>query len=94
MVGKKAYRVDIDESVLRYLSRLPQKTQRQIAKKIDSLAVNPRPQDTKLLRGQKDLYRIRSGDYRILYTIYEDEVYVYVIGIGHRKDVYRKLLGR
>ena len=94
MVGKKVYRVDIDESVLRYLSRLPQKTQRQIAKKIDSLAVNPRPQDTKLLRGQKDLYRIRSGDYRILYTIHEDEVYVYVIGIGHRKDVYRKLLGR
>ncbi len=66
----------------------------KLQKKIDSLAVNSRPQDTKLLRGQKDLYRIRSGDYRILYTVYEDEVYVYVVGVGHRKDVYRKLLGR
>ncbi len=56
---------------------------------MDGLAVNPRPKGVKKLSGLDDLYRIRVGDYRIVYQIHDDRLIVLVVRIGHRKDVYR-----
>lgn len=57
---------------------------------MESLAVNPRPHGTKKLVGLDQLFRVRVGDYRIVYQIQDDKLVVLVVGIGHRKDVYRR----
>ena len=61
---------------------------RRIIKRIESLADNPRPPGSQKLSG-RERYRIRQGQYRILYTIEQRVLIVHVIKIGHRKDVYR-----
>ena len=61
---------------------------RRIIKRIESLANNPRPHGSQKLSGRQR-YRIRQGNYRILYTIEDCVLIVHVIKIGHRKDVYQ-----
>mgnify|MGYP001580816136 FL=1 len=56
---------------------------------MDALAATPRPKGVKKLTGTDDLYRIRVGDYRIVYQIHDDRLIVLVVRIGHRRDVYR-----
>jgi len=56
---------------------------------MDALAINPRPKGVKKLTGLDSLYRIRTGDYRIVYQVRDDRLIVLVVRIGHRKDVYR-----
>jgi mRNA interferase RelE/StbE len=85
------YKIVIENKALAELARLPKKVQRQISNKIDQLATNVHPSGCKVLQGNKSLYRIRSGDYRIVYQIRENEVLVLVVRIGHRKDIYRGL---
>jgi len=76
---------------LDYLRAVPQKLRRQIINKIKQLAFDPYPPISKLLKGMTDggerVYRMRSGDYRILYVVRDD--IVVVLDIDHRKDVYR-----
>jgi mRNA interferase RelE/StbE len=84
------YKIIIAEQAIKALGKLPRKVQRQISEKIDSLADNPRPAGTEKLQGA-DLYRIRSGDYRVIYQIKDDVLIVLVVRIGHRKDIYRNL---
>jgi mRNA interferase RelE/StbE len=76
---------------LDYLKTLPQKIRRQIVAKIQRLADNPYPPTAKLIRGMEDyeerVFRVRSGDYRILYVV--RGIIVVILDIGHRKDVYR-----
>ena len=88
------YRVQLTPRAADELAALPPKAQRRIARKIDALAVNPRPRASKKLQGADDLYRIRSGDYRILYQIADKVLTVLVVRVGHRRDVYRRPLGR
>jgi len=85
------YRIVIDDKALAKLAKLPKKIRRQIADKIDKLASNPRPPGSTVLQQNKSLCRIRSGDYRIVYQIRQEQVLVLVIRIGHRKEVYKKL---
>lgn len=54
-----------------------------------TLEANPRPPGAKKLRGESDLWRVRVGDYRILYSIEEARLVVLVVKIGHRREVYR-----
>ena len=61
---------------------------RRIIKRIESLADNPRPPGSQKLSG-RERYRVRQGQYRILYSIEQRVLIVHVIKIGHRKDVYR-----
>lgn len=63
--------------------------QKRLAKRLKSLRDNPRPQGVRKLTGENDLYRIRNGDYRIIYTIGDKELIVLVVKIGDRKEVYR-----
>ena len=85
------YKVQLKRSVIKTLKSLPQKEVKKIAKKIDSLEQNPVPKDSKKLKGEKDLYRVRVGDYRILYFFQNLHLTVLVIRVGHRKDIYKDL---
>jgi mRNA interferase RelE/StbE len=57
--------------------------------RIRALADDPRPQGSEKITGSDDLYRIRSGDYRAIYTIQDDRLVVLVVRVAHRRDVYR-----
>lgn len=77
---------------MKSLKRLPKKELRQIKKKIDNLAENlPGPAITKM-KGNNPFHKIRAGVYRIVYEIHEDRLVILVVKVGHRKDVYKKLL--
>lgn len=83
------YQIRIDRDALKTLAALSAKLRRQIGAKIDLLRDNPFPPGCKKL--DDDLYRIRSGDYRIVYTVIEKQVLICVLRIGDRKEVYRHL---
>jgi len=82
------YKIHLMPSVSKDLRPIPKKYRRLILKRIDSLTVNPRPPGCERLSGQ-ERFRIRQGDYRILYSIHDVELVVWVIKVGHRRDVYR-----
>ena len=82
------YRVEIEASAQKALAAVPKPSQRRIAAKIDGLAENPRPTGCKKLTGE-DAYRVRVGDYRIVYTVNDRTLVVVVVKIGHRREVYR-----
>ncbi len=71
------------------LATLSKKQRRQIATRIDGLAETPRPRGCEKLQGAEDLYRIRSGNYRIIYQVTDARLLILVIRIGHRREVYR-----
>ncbi len=83
-----AYSIELKPSAQKGLLKLPSLTQTRILDAIQSLGENPRPSGVKKLQSL-DLYRIRVGDYRIVYAIQDDELLVLVATIGHRKEVYR-----
>jgi mRNA interferase RelE/StbE len=82
------FAVELLPSAARALSKLERSIQLRVARRIDRLAADPRDGATKL-RGSDDVWRVRVGDYRILYRIEEDRLAVLVIRIGHRREVYR-----
>lgn len=83
------FRVLIKPSAAREIERLPSKRdRRRIVEKIEALGAEPRPRECRKLSG-RERYRIRQGDYRIVYSIEDRDLIVYVVKIGHRKDVYR-----
>jgi len=84
-----AYQIVYATHILRTLARLPKSDQARIVERVEMLALNQRPHGSIKLRGE-NAYRIRAGDYRILYTIADDQLIVLVIDIGHRRDVYRR----
>ena len=86
-----SYRVELTDEADAQLVRLPEKVQRQIAKKLRLLAADPRSPQTRRLAVHSHLYRIRSGDYRILYQIEDDIVLILVVRIALRRDVYEGL---
>lgn len=91
MPRKGNYKVTIEQSSLDFIAKQTKKVQRQIAGKINTLATNPRSQGCKKLQGLQGLYRIRSGTYRILYTINDRKISVYVVAVDDRKSIYKKL---
>lgn len=82
------YRIEITSSAAKELSHLPRKDLQRIAARVQALADDPRPPGSRKLCAQ-ERYRIRQGDYRMLYQIEEDVLVVYVVKIAHRRDVYR-----
>lgn len=82
------YAVYLKRSAEKELDRLPKEVYDRIIKRLISLRDNPRPHGTKKLYGQEE-YRVRVGDYRILYVIHEKEKRVEIISVAHRKEVYR-----
>jgi mRNA interferase RelE/StbE len=86
---EKCYSIRFAESAARSLKKLPASPRGRIAAKIDALANNPYPPGTRKMTGEDHAYRIRVGDYRVVYDVFEDAIVVLVLRIGHRKDVYR-----
>jgi len=84
-----AYKIYFKKSVLKDIKSIPDKDMRRIMKRIESLSKNPRPPGHEKLSDQ-DFYRIRQGNYRIVYSIKDNILTVWVIKIGHRRDIYRK----
>ena len=85
------YRVKVAEEAAKFIRQQDKRIQRQIVNNIRALAENARPQGCKKLQAYKELYRIRSGNYRIVYTIREKKLLVFVVRVAHRKDIYRHL---
>jgi len=85
-----AYQVEFSPSAAREFRKLSAAARASLAPKIDLLARNPRPSGTKKLVGEKNGWRLRVGDYRILYEIRDSDYRVLIVIIGHRRDVYRR----
>jgi len=83
------YQVKFLPSALRQFEALPEKIKVKITNRINSLISDPRPHGCVKLSGRGNTYRIRSGDYRILYQIRDKVLLVVIVGVGHRKRVYR-----
>lgn len=87
----KRYTVVLTQSAEKGLYKLPAQTVKRIIDVLKSLEESPRPQGCKKLKGYKNLWRIRIGDYRIVYAIEEVVMLVDVREIGHRKDIYDRM---
>jgi len=89
--GVAAYDVDIRPRARRSLRQLDPSVRAVIAAVIDSLAVDPRPPGALPLTGHRPYLRVRSGDYRVIYTIDDRARVVTVAAVGHRREIYRNL---
>ena len=84
------YRLSIKPSAGKELEAVGSKQDRtRIVAKISALAENPRPRASEKLAGYDDRYRIRQGNYRVIYEIDDDASHVTIYKIGHRREVYR-----
>jgi mRNA interferase RelE/StbE len=83
-----AYEIFFRESVWKELKKVPKADLKKILSRIEQLGNDPRPMGCEKLTGH-ELYRIRQGNYRIVYSIQDNELTVWVVKVGHRKDVYR-----
>lgn len=83
-----SYSLRIKKSAERELRGIPQPDLRRIVKRIQGLAQNPRPSGFEKLSGQ-DRYRLRQGDYRIVYGVDDETRKIEIVKIGHRREVYR-----
>jgi mRNA interferase RelE/StbE len=83
------YTVRMDSRTRKTVDRLPGDTHARVMRKLEALEENPRPVGVEKLAGPEDLYRVRVGDWRIVYAIRDRELVVIVIRIGHRREVYR-----
>ena len=90
----KRFRVVLHRAAVDEIQSLPAKTKEKVKLAIDQLADDPRPTTAAKLKGRPNAYRIRFGDYRLLYEVNATEILVYVIGVSHRREVYQRLLRR
>jgi len=81
------YRIVINKSAIKALAKINEPDYSKIKAAIYQLAKNPRPQGYIKLKG-RDAYRIRVGDYRIIYNVVDQQLLIDVINLGHRKDIY------
>jgi mRNA interferase RelE/StbE len=86
-----SYTVQIKRSAEKAIASLPNAVRRRIDQHILALAVNPRPQGAIRLQGVSGVWRLRVGDYRIIYDIRDRELVVLVIHVAHRREAYRGL---
>jgi mRNA interferase RelE/StbE len=83
------YEVEVSEKINEKIEKFPKKDLERIIDKIDKLAKNSRPRWSEKLTGRNS-YRIPVGNYRVLYSVNDDEKQVVVQAIGHRKDIYKE----
>jgi mRNA interferase RelE/StbE len=83
------YSIDISQSAERQLRKLPREDQYRVVKAMLALADEPHPEGSRKLTGYDDVYRIRVGQNRILYSVEDKRLIIIILKIGQRKDVYR-----
>ncbi len=86
-MGLNRYRIELRPAAVRALKRLDPPSRRRVQGAIALLATDPRPPSARALRGRPG-FRVRVGDYRILYTIEDEILLIVVVTVGHRRDVY------
>lgn len=84
------YKIEFSANAEKEFKRLDKTTQKRVSKIVDNLETNPFPSQSKKLINS-DYWRIRVGDYRVIYVIENEEVLILIVKIGHRKDIYKKL---
>jgi mRNA interferase RelE/StbE len=90
VAGNSAYKVELTPAAKRDVRKLPSHVQKQVLDAIEALGREPRPQGSRKLTGA-DLYRVRVGEYRVIYEIDDGRSEVRVVKVGDRRDVYRFL---
>ena len=83
------YTIQVKPAFEKDFDALPKDVQRRVTAKIDTLASNPRPSGVEKLAGAEALYRVRIGDYRIVYEIKDAVLIVLLVRVRHRREVYR-----
>lgn len=86
-----AYSIELKKSVERDIRKIPKKEIKRIVEAIERLAEEPRPSGSRKIKTTERTYRIRSGDYMVIYQIDEAEKTVLITHIRHRKDAYRNI---
>ncbi|MDB9311142.1 MAG: type II toxin-antitoxin system RelE/ParE family toxin [Nostocales cyanobacterium ELA608] len=84
------YEIIITKSIQKQLDNLPNNIQERVYDKISQLAEEPRPDGVVKLKGYDNEYRIRIGDYRLVYEIQDEQLIVLLVQCKHRRDVYKK----
>lgn len=84
------YKIQFTKHAESQLTSLPKDEIKKISKRIDKLASDPFPPKCEKLEGEEGVYRVRQGDYRILYSVFDKKLIILVLKIGHRREVYRK----
>ncbi|MFZ0530144.1 MAG: type II toxin-antitoxin system RelE/ParE family toxin [Propionicimonas sp.] len=84
------YRVEVAAAAVRQLRKLDRPAQRRVQAAIELLAVEPRPSGAKKLVGGNGEWRVRTGDYRIVYEIHDNVLLVLVVAVGHRREIYNR----
>jgi mRNA interferase RelE/StbE len=84
------YRVEVAPAAVRQLRKLDTSARRRIQAAVELLADQPRPGGAKKLVGGDREWRVRTGDFRIIYEIHDDVLLVLVIAVGHRRDIYQR----
>ena len=83
------YEIEISRTAEKQLRRLPRADQVRVVRTIRVLADDPLPKGARKLSGYDDVFRVRTGQYRILYSVSERKLVIVVLKVGHRRDVYR-----
>lgn len=84
-----SYRVEVSATAERQLRKLPRTDQVRVIRTIQALSIEPRPPGSRKLSGYDDVFRVRVGRYRVLYSIEDRHLVIIVLKVGDRKDVYR-----
>lgn len=83
------YSIEFQPTARKALANLPRTIQVRVGRALNALAEEPHPTGSKKLSGKHDIWRLRVGDYRALYTIERGRLVILVLKVGHRRDVYR-----
>jgi mRNA interferase RelE/StbE len=85
-----SYRIEVAPATVRQLRKLDPAARRRVQAAIELLADQPRPSGAKKLVGGDGEWRVRTGDYRIVYEIHDEVLLVLVVAVGHRRDIYQR----
>ncbi len=88
-MSSDSYVISFKKSAAKEFRALPRELQQRVGEAIDSLSLCPRPEGMVKLKGSDNLYRIRIGDYRVVYTIDDQEKVILIMCVRHRRDVYQ-----
>lgn len=86
-----SYKIVWKQSARKELRKLPKEVVARIVDLVETLAETPAPPGARKLAGTENTYRVRAGDYRVVYSVAQDVLVVEVIRVGHRKEIYRRL---
>lgn len=84
-----SYNIEVRPAALRQLRKIDPEARRRIQAAVEILSETPRPPGAKKLVGGQGEWRVRTGDYRIVYEIHDDVLVVLVVAVGHRREIYK-----